>query len=748
VAASGTPPAPAASVPPGVQSGTDAVTLLQQTPWVLRHGIFHLRLQVSASDPNEQLRVTVYSHLVTRTDFDAALSGQFNGYPVYPLTLSLDSLPVDSSGGIDVDIPVNQAATSSEFPVFSATSGSEVFPVQIGLSRSDGTPQGQPITTYLVYTVPYSAAPYPKLSVSLTVPVHEPPQVNAKGQLGALPTDQSRALAGLVTVIGNFLDIPLSLAVTPQTLDALAAGSALDHSTLAALAQLIHAGHAQVLPAMYVSAPWRGWDSGLAGELQEQLTTGSSELAGVFGTAPSPTSWVVDGGVDASTLGTLVARGAKQLILPDSELSALPATARVNTFASPTPLVDAGGKTVVYGADPGLTADFSNPGGSVLAANQLLAELAMIQLEQPGHQRGVAVLPPPGWSADPIFVGTLLAGLDGHPLLSAVTPSGLFATVPVASVTRTLAPLQPSTSPATGSLSSPPTQATGSTTTATTIAPRYSATESSVLGANDVAEIQTDRQGLKDLQSILPQDNQLVAQLGRLLLTVESDDLAELPRQVLFSTVEAGTSQTGKLVSLPSKSSITLTSTRALIPLTILSTPRFHVRVELRLSSQRLIFHVFTPPEGKCRVPTLSTEVCDLTLTTQNTTLKVPVETRSSGVFPLDVSLWAPGGTQPLTGERDTVRSTAVSGVGVILIVVAIVSLALWWIRDLRHGRRARQLVPTTEDGLEDPGAADPPHGPGGQAGQEVPGDADVVVREFFSTPPPEFQDPPSRPHP
>ena len=83
--------------------------------------------------------------------------------------------------------------------------------------------------------------------------------------------------------------------------------------------------------------------------------------------------------------------------------------------------------------------------------------------------------------------------------------------------------------------------------------------------------------------------------------------------------------------------------------------------------------------EGKCRVPTPTSEVCDLTLTTQNTTIKVPVESRSSGVFPLDVSLWTPDGSQLLARDRDTVRSTAVSGVGIVLMAVAVVSLGLWW---------------------------------------------------------------------
>jgi hypothetical protein len=185
--------------------------------------------------------------------------------------------------------------------------------------------------------------------------------------------------------------------------------------------------------------------------------------------------------------------------------------------------------------------------------------------------------------------------------------------------------------------------------------------------------------------------------------------------------------------------------------------------VELRLSSQRLIFHLFVPSDGKCRIPTPTSEVCDLILTTQNTTLKVPVETRSSGVFPLDVSLYTTDGSQQLAYNRDTVRSTAVSGVGVVLIAVAIASLALWWARDLRHGRRARQLVPAPEDGAAfDEEASDPPAQvepasgevePGLRpdaetSGAETPGDGDDLVRDFFSTPAPEYQERPARPRP
>jgi hypothetical protein len=756
------------------------VTLLAQPAWLAAPGgVFRLSLLISARDPaSEQLRVNVYARLTTRTGFDNALAGQFGqAFPSYPLTLDLSKLPADPAGGVDVDIPINRPATSSNIPyTLYAAAGSGVFPIQVGIYDTSGNRQGQPLTTYLVFAEPYSASGLPKLSVSLVLPIHSAPTVNQKGQIGPLPPDQSRALADLVDRLSRHPKVRLSLAVTPQTLDSLAAGSALDRSTLTELAQLVEAGHVQILPSTYVSVPMRGWDEvSLGDELTRQLTSGSSILGAVFGGAPSPRTWVINGPLDSATLNKLVGRGATQFILPDAELSALPPIARTTTFALPAELLGTNAKPSVYAADSGLTADFSNRGGPVLAADQLLAELAMIQLETPGLTRGVAVLPPPGWNPDPTFVDTLLAGLEDHPLLNPVTASGLFGAVPGASVQRSVAvPLPtPASSEPAGSQqfegsgsggsesqgSAGPNGSTGSTSsTATTISPGLLADVAAQLGA-DAESIRSARERLSGLGAILPQAPEQAQLLDRDLLTSESSDLTEAQRQSLLGAVFTASDRVTSLISLPRASSITLTSTKGEVPLTVLSAPSLRARVQLRLSSQRLIFHLSFPPGGKCRIPTPTSEVCDLTLTTQNTTLKVPVETRASGVFPLDVSLWTPDGSQMLARNRDTVRSTAVSGVGIILIAVAVVSLAIWWGRDLRYGRRARRLVPApSEDGEygDEDGPAEEFDGGNGSAGEfgdqltgaGAPGSPDRSMQEFFAMPAPEYQQRPSEPRP
>ena len=71
----------------------------------------------------------------------------------------------------------------------------------------------------------------------------------------------------------------------------------------------------------------------------------------------------------------------------------------------------------------------------MLAAHQLVAELAQIYYEEPNADtpRGVVVVPPTDWQANPAFVDALLGALDGDPILEPVTVNGLLSAVPASS---------------------------------------------------------------------------------------------------------------------------------------------------------------------------------------------------------------------------------------------------------------------------------------------------------------------------
>ncbi len=712
----------------GVATGPPSVVLLAQTPWVQGNGTFRLRLQITASDPStDRLAVQAYTRLTTRTDFDDAKQGNMNGFVWYTAgPVSLSTLPADPAGGVDVSIPVNVTAPpGSVIPTLDATVGSGVYPLQIGVYNQNGVLQGGQLTTFLVYAAgPPSVTSLPRLSVALVLPFHSAPAITRSGQLGTLGTSESERLSQLAMVL-DATPVALNLDVTPQTLDSLEAGSSTDQTTAATLAGVVSTARDEVLPGPYVRASLSDMEAqGLGGEIIQQLQAGSQALDRIFGSAPANATWVMDGPVDDAMVLAAVAAGATRLVVPDSSLTALPASVTETTFARPTALTIPGGpKLAVYGADPGITADFDSPEPAVLAANQLLAELAMIQLETPGVTRGIAALPPAGWVPNPTFVATLLAGLRGHPLLGAVTASSLFSQVPVAPLVRQLS------SPAGGS----PIPATQSGDA------RSAASGVGAAGSLDAGTIRAARLHLSGVAAIVPTDLGLAANLQRQLLVAESVDVTRSERQSLLSSITKAVGRLTAQISLPASSSITLTSTRAQIPLTILSTPSLKAHIQLQLSSPRLLFLVFDPPSGRCQIPAgnPTTEVCDLILTSQNTTLKVPVEARSSGVFPLDVSLSSPGGADLLARDLDTVRSTAISGVGVVLIVLAVVSLALWWVRDLRHGRRARRLVPApTDQSL----VIDLDQGAQSDAADSV--SEDPVVNDFFTKPPPDYREP------
>lgn len=699
------------ATPPGASASPYAapaggVQLLGQTPWVDTSGVFQLRVGFRAV-PGERVQVSVYDHVYTRTAFMLAAAGQVEGYDFYAPTVAVSSLPADPAGGYDLDLPVDVKAPAGDaFPEVSITDEPQgVFPVRVGLVDAAGDPIGAPVDTFLTYSQGTAQAQgFNPLRVAVVIPYTTVPSVGPEGQLGAPPPAESARLAALAGALNADNAVPASLLADPLTLASLQVGAKTVPANGDALANLTgtpDGGLMQVLPTTYAGVPPGDLaQAGLAGQIGPQLSAAHTELRTVLGTAPADSTWVVDGPLDQAGLDALTARGATQLVVPDSDLTPLSAEI-TTTFAHATQLGSAGSAPVtVFGADPGLSADFTRRDPPVLAANILLADLAMIFSETPGdtYARGVVAMPPAGWSVDPTFVSTLLSGLAGDPMVSATTVSGLFQTAGSTLGTRDLSEPFPPESPAVSALAA----AKGSITAA----------------AADIAA----------LSAVLPSSSSELSVARSDLLLAESEAIDGHQRAAVLDAVGRVAAAVEHAVSLPPSTSITLTSTQGQIPITILAAGGLRPRVELKLKSQRLIFLAFRPPEGTCRVPTPTEETCLLALTAQNTTLKVPVETRSSGVFPVDVGLYAPNSSQVLASDQDTVRSTAVSTAAIVLIVVALVGLAFWWVRDVRKGRRPEGMLP-------------PPDGPDSSPAPDA-------LEEFFLRPPPSYGPDPMSPSP
>ena len=77
----------------------------------------------------------------------------------------------------------------------------------------------------------------------------------------------------------------------------------------------------------------------------------------------------------------------------------------------------------------------------------------------------------------------------------------------------------------------------------------------------------------------------------------------------------------------------------------------------------------------------------EVTLRDPTTRVELDVRARTSGDAPLDLRVTSPDGRFEMGRTRVTVRTTAVSGVGVVLMSAAALFLVVWWTRTILRER-------------------------------------------------------------
>lgn len=181
------------------------------------------------------------------------------------------------------------------------------------------------------------------------------------------------------------------------------------------------------------------------GVLGSSRTTGARPVPGVL--------WPPDG-LDEATLGALRA-GLDTVVVGAANLDG-PALGPGNLSPSPVRRLRAPGEVTALVADPWLSpllagqppgtpdlaASGAWPGGQdpALAAQRILAETAALYFEAPfaPAPRGLMLVPPRLWDADPSALNALLAGMAGAPWLAPVTLPELAAQVPAAAESNAL----------------------------------------------------------------------------------------------------------------------------------------------------------------------------------------------------------------------------------------------------------------------------------------------------------------------
>jgi hypothetical protein len=296
----------------------------------------------------------------------------------------------------------------------------------------------------------------------------------------------------------------------------------------------------------------------------------------------------------------------------------------------------------------------------MVAAHRFIAELAIMWLEAPANQRGVVVHLPADADIDPDVVSVALGALaDGQAVRA----------VPVDQIFRDVPPLED-----------------GPTTL--TVAP------------HDVAgDLRPVAPGLQSARSRVTGIGGLVgdptvgALLEQSLLMSTGSGTPDGERRAYVERVDAALGSVSGAVTLPDEFRITLTSRSSSIPVTLTNLSDQELSVRVELDSNQLEF-----PEGDVLTPQL---------VPGTTRIDVPVRARTSGAFTLDVTVTSPDGTIVLDTSTFDVRSTAISGVGLVLSIGAGLFLAIWWARHWRSSRRSRHLVPASSGGTYESAGGD-----------------------------------------
>lgn len=661
-------------------SGASSLALNRQSTWVSDGGSFALRLAISSPDPPSGLgvQVTVDSKLTSRTAFDVSLTGAelpqescLDRSAVLPLT-GFAQGPT-TSGFLALRFPVNPAGGSPTCAApakkidLDCASGPciGVYPVKVALVS---TASGALLASFTTYLVELPRGRLDPLGVALVLSLGTTPAVAPNGS-AEISSAELASIAQLVALLASYPHLHASLVIYPQLLVALKRDGTAGAALLASLDSLVtngrRAGTLRLLDAPFVQLDASTLTaSGLGRDLTTALQRGDAELASQFGFKPVKGEYVAPGPLDSAGLALLEQNCIHELVLPEIGVASnaigltqtapyvLPSTQTCEVTNGPAVRVAAVG----VGADPA-GALFAHPAAdSVLAAHQLLAELAQVYFDAPyAAPRGVALAPTTA-SIDPTFLGVLLAGLSSSPApLTAESLSALFST-PVGSNSNVASEILPSAIP------------------------------QLALPSGAIAE--SDRTATA-VESTVPQDRGLIDTLAQSRLIALGAGLSTGDRARYLDAPDMALTDIRHALSLSGTNTVTITQQTGRIPITIHSGGSGFGSMDVRiaLSSSKLV---------------LSAKSQRVTLAAKDTPVRVKVTTRSSGDFSLAIELLTPKGGDVLLQSHFAVRSTAVSGVGIGLSIGALVVLLGWWVRSGFRRRRtatrgdAAMVTPTT----------------------------------------------------
>ncbi len=660
LAATVTTPASARTARPS-RAPAGRVTLQGQPAWSYQGDDVPLRLDVRApTTAGLEILTVVHSAVSSRIAFERTVSGDRLGGVITTRSTPVADLPVVGTDRVvtlplqDPDAPRDPARIRLSVPGTAA-----VFPVEIELRDTTTDAVASHFVTELVVArrPEPGEPPGAQLRVSWLWRLVAPPALAPDGGTAtgfAAALAPNGRLGRITTALASAGGVPVTLVPNPETAESAAVSPGIPGAAAFVSRLRTAAATSPVLASPYttVDGPSLVRDN-LDHVFTDQITTGRSTLervldAAVDGTIAAPQP------LDGPSLLRLRGDGGTSRLIVDPDALTEAAPSDQFTPARPFRLDTPAGSFDAVEVNR-MTSDLLIRGGAdALRAQQVLAGLTVIALEQPNRARGVVVDTPLQWAATPKRLEAVLAGLRDHPVLIGAGPADVFAIPPATSdgepYTRTLA-----TRPAPAA---PLTRA------------EWHQAEDQVAG----------------LASMVGHADPLVARLHHQLRLTPASRMPDTGRAVTVGRLLGIQQQVAAITTgivAPESRTFRLTSRTASVPLSIENTTNRRLSVRVRLRSQKLDF-----PDGSERVVAVPPG--------NNQTTSFAVEARASGTFQVLMSVTSPDDRLAIQRTRYTVRSSAVSGVGIFLTVGAAVFLASWWFVHWRRNRRARGAAPTS----------------------------------------------------
>ena len=609
-----------------------SVELVGQTTWVHPGERFDVRVQVSAAPADAAVRLVVHRAPGSRRDFRRTLEGELGRVLAQGARQPqpIAELPAGPGGTVTTGLVTGDGGLSLP--------GRGVYPVEVQLLGADGSVLSS-FVTYLTYLT--DTEEFPPLSVSVVVDVAAPLALQPDGTV-TLPNEAIERAQERTDLLADTTGVPLTVAPRPETIEALALDGPQGQSEVAALKD--DAATRPVLARPYVDIDLAALQrAGLIGEANAQAEGGANIVRSRLASEPVGGVWLSGPTLGAEAARLAVRLGLNRALVPPSALD----DGGDDDFVVPTAPVRLGqGGPMAMVSDPDLAAHFTD-GSGVLGAHRFVAELTIEWLEAPANPRAVVVDLPPDATIDPASAAVAIRALSDGQAVQAVPLERIFDTVPP-----------------------------GDDGPATVALADHSVTADLRPIAGSLASAHERVNGLGGLVG----DPALASSLQQSLLVSTGTDTPNEQRPAYIDRVNSALSTVSGAVTLPDRFRITLTSRSSTIPIALENLSNQNLDVRVTLDSDQLEF-----PDGT---------VVPATLEPGTTRLEVPVRVRTSGAFTLDVTVTSPDGSIMLDQSTFDVRSTAISGVGLVLSIGAGLFLLVWWARHWHSARRSRHLMP------------------------------------------------------